>query len=104
MRLLAMLMLAAMMARSGRAEMREVMPTVTVCMDYVTDIRVTSIAQLTASRLFAQIGVKLLWYPARHCPANGAILVSVSTHTPPTQMPGAMAYSLPYEGTHIVVF
>jgi hypothetical protein len=61
-------------------------------------------AEAIASRLFARIGVALHWPRAGHnCPAE-AIVVSLATHTPEGLLPHALAYALPYEGTHIRVF
>jgi len=42
------------------------------------------------------------WFAAA-CPA-GALQINLSKSTPVTLKPGAMAYALPYEGSHIVVF
>lgn len=53
--------------------------------------------------MFGRIGVNLHWHGPRHCPAGG-IQLSFSRLTPSTLKPGALAYAMPYEGTHIVVF
>jgi len=76
---------------------------VTVCMDRAAPISAIQ-AQEIAGRVFARIGVALDWRRAcRNCPAE-AIVVAVTTNTPNGLLPGALAYSLPYEGTHIGVF
>ena len=59
-------------------------------------------AHMLASEMFARIGVKLEWRGPAHCPA-GALQVTVSTRTPEDLKPGALAYALPFEGSHIVV-
>jgi hypothetical protein len=56
-----------------------------------------------ATRMFAGIGVRIEWHKKSSCPA-GALRVSYSTGTPAELLPGALAYALPYEGTHIVIF
>jgi hypothetical protein len=82
--------------------------TVTVCMDGVSDPRIAQgmvpLAQSFASDIFARIGVAVQWRIGfRNCPEQ-ALRVTVSLDTPRDLRPGALAYALPYEGTHIVVF
>ena len=60
-------------------------------------------AKAVASGLFAGIGVKIQWRGPGKCPAE-ALYVSFSIETPVNQLPGAFAYALPFDGTHIVVF
>jgi hypothetical protein len=60
-------------------------------------------SQAIATQMFAGIGVGIEWRHADSCPA-GALRISFSTSTPAKLMPGALAYALPYEGTHIVIF
>jgi hypothetical protein len=60
-------------------------------------------AQTLAAVMFERIGVNLHWHGSRHCPA-GAIQLTFSHSTPSLLKPGALAYAMPYEGTHIVVF
>jgi len=75
---------------------------VTVCMDSPPNTPVPA-ARLSATRIFAAIGVNLEWHGSNRCP-SGALSVSLKETTPPELDPGAFAYALPYEGTHIVVF
>ena len=77
--------------------------TVKVCMEPGTDIFTALRAQTVASKIFAEIGVKIEWHRQNSCPAE-ALLISISNSTPADLLPGALAYALPYEGTHIVVF
>ena len=72
-----------------------------VCMD--GDITVTTYARHLVSRMFAPIDVRIDWRDRRNCPAN-AIRITVNAFTTPSLLPRALAYALPYEGTHIVVF
>jgi hypothetical protein len=60
-------------------------------------------ARLSATRIFAAIGVTLEWHGSNRCP-SGALSISLKETTPPELDSGAFAYALPYEGTHIVVF
>jgi hypothetical protein len=79
--------------------------TVTVCVDPSGDGVEIRSAQGLASKLFARIGVRIDWRELRSCTAGGSALqVSLSYNTPPNQLPGSLAYALPYEGSHIVVF
>jgi hypothetical protein len=78
--------------------------TVTVRMAPGLDVQARQVAQHIASEIFAGVGVQLAWLrDCRSCP-DADIVVSLSYHTPGDQHPDAMAYALPYEGTHIVVF
>jgi hypothetical protein len=55
--------------------------------------------------MFAKIGVQIEWRAANSCAGiNNALAVTISDGAPANQLPGTLAYALPYEGTHIVVF
>lgn len=56
------------------------------------------------SQIYSKIGVGVSWHRGLDGCAPEAILVSVSDRTPPTLLPRALAYALPYEGAHIQVF
>ncbi len=57
-----------------------------------------------AAKMFAAIGVTIDWHRGfSGCPSR-SILVRFTWDTPDTLKPGALAYSAPYEGTHIRVF
>jgi len=76
---------------------------VMVCMAPTLDIRLENRAKAVSSAIFAGIGVNIQWRHLSHCSTQG-ILITFSNDTPASLMPGALAYALPYEGTHIVVF
>jgi len=78
-------------------------PEVTVCTEFAAGAAEVAIAHGIASQLFERIGVNLEWRGSIRCPA-GALQISISTNTPADLKPGALAYAMPYEGTHIVVF
>jgi hypothetical protein len=64
-------------------------------------------ARLIAAGMFSGAGVQIEW--RRHAPANGklpagAVVITLTSHTPKDLLPGALALSLPYEGVHIRVF
>jgi len=104
MRLMVMAMMAAVAATAGTAEISEAR-TVTVCVEPGTELLTARASESLASQIFAEIGVTIQWYRMRQCLSKSAILVSLSTQTPADQLPPlALAYSFPYEGTHIVVF
>jgi hypothetical protein len=79
--------------------------TVTVCMSQGGKPTVFQ-AQAIASQIFARIGVRVDWQPdQRYCHLSGdRIAITLSDDTPPGQHPGEFAYSMPYQGTRIVVF
>jgi Zn-dependent protease with chaperone function len=55
-------------------------------------------------KMYDDIGVAIRWEWARSRVHSQTIKIELRDHTPADFMPGAMAYALPYEGTHIVVF
>ena len=106
MRLTAMvMMMAATVAAVWAAENGQDQRKVTVCAERGSAGPVANAAEVLASRMFAEIGVQIDWRAADSCAGFGnALTVSISDNTPANQLPGALAYALPYEGTHIVVF
>jgi hypothetical protein len=58
----------------------------------VMSLVVLTQAQLTATRIYAGIGVKLKWSNAM----NSRIRMEIHTQTPNTVHPGAFGYALPY--------
>jgi hypothetical protein len=99
-----MALVAAMMA-AGVAQARDRNPVpaeaVTVCMGI--PVPGAGSAQLLTSEIFARIGVRIDWRSTSHCPAE-AVQISFQNETDPNQLPGALAYVLPYEGVHVHVF
>jgi hypothetical protein len=67
------------------------------------DLRAPNLATAIASKMFRRIGVTLVWVVSGPCPPDG-IRISLTGNTPATLQPDALAYALPYEGTHIRVF
>ena len=89
----------ALRARAAQNETRKL----AICMDGVPGPEPT-VARMTVSQMFAGIGVAIDWHAQMAgCPAD-TLKISLSNKTPETLRPGALAYTLPYEGTHIVVF
>jgi hypothetical protein len=77
---------------------------VSVCVESAAGFDVLPLAEQTASKMLAEAGVTIDW---RHglagCPAPG-ILISLSSKAPADVPPDALAYALPYDGSHIVIF
>jgi hypothetical protein len=61
-------------------------------------------ATMLASQMFAEIGVTIEWERAIGRCQPHAIRILLAVDTPAAFRPGAMAYALPFEGTHIRVF
>jgi hypothetical protein len=76
--------------------------TVDVCVAMGEDFAVQR-AQSIAAGMFLQAGVRIEWHRDRSCPQD-AIRVSFSDGTNRNFRPEAVAYALPYEASHIVVF
>ncbi len=80
----------------------EVQRKVTACMDTTPTSEVVR-AQMQASQMYAAISVKLDWRCSKSSP-QGTIVISLATRTPEGRRPDELAYALPYEGRHIVIF
>jgi hypothetical protein len=79
--------------------------SIDVCMDNNAEVQVTTPARRLASEIFARAGVTIHWRMASRCPSSrGAIRITLTNQVPKGIASGALAYALPYEGTHIVVF
>jgi hypothetical protein len=76
-------------------------PVVAICLEEPLEPKY-ALAPGTTNAIFAAIGIKLEWHGYQHCPAGG-IRISLATSTPADFHPGALAYAMPHEGTHIVV-
>ncbi len=78
-------------------------PQVVVCMTHTDDMGLQGQAKSVASAILASSGVKLQWHDPSQCPGE-AIIITLSNNEPASLRPGLLAYALPFEGTHIVVF
>jgi hypothetical protein len=79
--------------------------SIDVCMDNHAEVQVTTPARRLASEIFARAGVTVHWRTGGHCPSSaGSIRITLTNEVPKGIAAGALAYALPYEGTHIVVF
>jgi hypothetical protein len=63
-------------------------------------------AQSIASHIFAEAGVRIKWQfgEPRHREQDVPIIITVSSNTPETLAPRALAYAHVFEGVHISVF
>lgn len=105
-RLAAVVLLCAPAVHAGAAEKQAAKRTVAVCMNPGGNAAAVFWAEAVASQMFARIGVKLEWRndPRSCLPPVRGIVITLARNTPADHHPGAMAYALPYERTHIVVF
>jgi hypothetical protein len=99
-----MIMVAAASVWAGvrPAEARQL----TVCMQSVAgtgNAFIENEARRVVSSIFVGIGVQIQWRGSSKCPSN-AIYISFSSKIPAAVHATALAYALPYEGTHIAVF
>lgn len=76
---------------------------ISVCTEGTANEAALIQARGIASRMFDAAGVTVRWHGLNHCPVD-AIRISLSERTAANDHPGALAYALPYEGTHIVLF
>lgn len=95
--------LASVAGQAGESA-KAVERIVTVCLSGGPSTLVRTPSKAMASKMFAKIGVTVDWHEGfRHCAPQG-ILLSLTDETPATLFPGALGYSLPYEGSHIRLF
>lgn len=74
-----------------------------VCIGGRKNIELMGPAEAVASRIFAKIGVPIAWRDLSNCPEK-AIQIQISENAPESQLPSALAYAQPFDGTHITVF
>jgi hypothetical protein len=78
---------------------------VTACLNPGADASMMYRGQATATRILKQADVRLDWRRDENACAGGrGLVVRVSRETPVDQHPGALAYALPFERTHVVLF
>ncbi len=75
-----------------------------ICVHPDNNIQAVSSARAAASRIFAEVGVRIEWHSKSSCRSSEFIQISFSEHTPEGLLAGALACSRPYEGTYVVVF
>jgi hypothetical protein len=79
----------------------------TVCVENTVGFTVLPLAEQVTSQMFSAARVRIDWRQGlAGCPVEG-IRISVSAlsdHAPADLPASAMAYALPYEGNHIVIF
>jgi len=63
-------------------------------------------AEGLAGKMFAKIGIALEWRNGKPAAASSEapIFVELVTDTPDSRRPGALAFALPYEGSHLTIF
>jgi hypothetical protein len=80
---------------------------VMVCVENSVGFSVLPLAEQVASHIFSAAGVGIDWRQGlAGCPVEGirVTLSALSDHAPADVPANAMAYALPYEGNHIVIF
>ena len=104
MRITTMIMMAALAGRGAQAGEMEQSPQqkVTVCMQMEAEMEL-HLAQAIATKVFAEIGVRLDWRGDQRSCESGAILISLAGGTRKNLHPGALAFASPRE-VHIQVF
>ena len=79
----------------------------TVCVENTVAFSVLPLAEQIASQIFSAAGVGIDWRQGLARCSVEAIritLSAISDHAPADLPANAMAYALPYEGNHIVIF
>jgi len=96
--------LAGVTAHAAEATATASERRVTVCVEGAGLVRGYWQARYMASRMFGVIGVAIDWRPGFGGCGYEAIRVSLTDNTPADLKPTALAYALPYEGTHVRIF
>jgi hypothetical protein len=77
---------------------------VTVCLNPGNDGAILNPGRAVATQILKQAGMRLNWRVAEGaCAESNGIVVSISRETQANQHPGAMAYAMPFDRTHIVL-
>jgi hypothetical protein len=70
--------------------------------------RDVAVAESRASKMFVAVGVRIVW---KHREASTLeirrehpIVLQIALDTPTSELPGAFAFALPYEGIHVRIF
>jgi hypothetical protein len=102
MKLASLAVIAALVGTAVNAQERQVV----VCTGSGVKQEIAVPAKTQASKMFSAIGVKLQWRSSWACvkEPSQAIVVTFSMMTPNDLRPGALAYSLPFEGIHLKIF
>lgn len=103
MRLAALALFSVLAAEAKEPLLLNAPIRVTVCMQELADFPTSMQAKGIVTWMFAGIGVRITWHDMSGCPAQ-SILISLSDEAPARFHRGALAFALPYEGTHIVLF
>lgn len=74
-----------------------------VCIGGRKNLELVGRAEAIASKIFAKIGVRIEWRELSNCPPR-AIQIQLSEKAPEGQLPSALAYAHPFDGTRITVF
>ena len=103
-----MIAAAAVMALQARQTMSMGENTVIVYFENALAPRDDFAAKGQVERMFASAGVQIVWRngtpSADVIAGERSIVVRFVLHTPDTDHPGALAFALPYEGTHLRIF
>lgn len=101
---LVMTLIAAVTVQAGQTKRQHV--TVYVQNDANVSQDVRDRAKQLASSMFAAIDVRIEWHNGQPSAAfsQQAIAINLVRNTPKTERPGALAFAMPNEGVHIVVF
>jgi hypothetical protein len=93
---------AAWAGDNGQAQKR----VVTVCLNPGANAAMFFRAEATATQILRQANVDLNWRDSTiPCTKDGnGIVFTFSQTTPANLHPGALAYALPFEGAHVVLF
>jgi hypothetical protein len=78
-------------------------PEVNVCVEAGSKIFMLHESEMMATKMYAKIGVNLTWQSHFSCEDTGSDIV-VSFGDPGSKRPKILAYALPFEGRHIVVY
>jgi hypothetical protein len=105
MKIAAMITIAALIGKGAQAGEFDKLAkfVVAVCMQTPADPGII-LAQATATKMFAKIGVRLDWHRDQESCPSVAIRIQLSDATRRDDHPGALAFALPYEGLYVQVF
>jgi len=105
-RLWTVLLIFALTGTGVLARGRKNKQPVTVYIDHgaMISTRSLSLALALAHDMFAPAGVDLKWRPGRPELEPGDIVIQITSNTPASLHPDALAYARPFDGVHVRIF
>jgi hypothetical protein len=97
---------AVLFCQAGRAADNKTTLTVYMVNESIAPPALPNIAKGRAEKMLSVAGISIKWRSGQPKGTIGAntVIIEMTEHTPKDLLPGALAFAMPYDGTHIRVF